>query len=474
MARLSDYLKEKMSFRYKNDYIHIPIFLWIIVGLTFLVLICLHSYNDILITAKQGYHFWDLLFEGRPMDFYLDAQMTTGNDYYTVEQGAAYLFPVYLVFAVWNFPTWIISRIVGVELFNTIPSMIWMKLIVVPFVLLSAKCIFNIIKKTKDKKEYAVLGAFLFVSSILVIIPTALIGQYDIITAYLILLGLDGWLSNNQKKFIFSFAVAVLFKYFALLYFLPLLLLGEKKIHRILLSLIGIAFPALLFIVIFPKPKGQGSIVFSLIGRFFQGLNSTNQVYLYIFPIAASLVLIACFFTHINDDNKLQYAVYYIFLIMASFCILIDPLPYWVVLAAPIFILIGFTSNNRNKTLILETLMGLGIAVKNYALFYWCFGEKTTGAMGVLHRLLGKQAPDPESNNSLLLMYSYDKHFLSVVFSALVVIFLLMIWFSRPKAKEEKLLEPFNMGAVYVRTALNVIVALLPTLYLAAYTILRG
>ena len=467
-------IKSHCEFKTINGYVQVPLSLWIVVGICSLVLLCLHIHNDIVITAKQSLNFWDLLFEGRPLDFYLDARMVSGNEYFPVKQGAAYLFPLYLIFAIWNFPIWILSRTVGVELFNTIPSMIWMKLMLIPFVLLSARCIFRIVNMTENKKEYAVLASFFFISSLLILLPTVLIGQYDIISTLLMLLGFEAWLSENRRKFIVYFAMAIWFKYFALLYFLPLLFLGEKKIRRILISLFEVIIPAIPFLFIFPKPEGQGSNVYKLIGFFLEGVQLTDRIKIYLFPIVFALVLVACLFTRTNAENRFRYAVYYLFIIMGSFCVLINPYTYWLVLASPIFILIVFVSNNMNKTVILEMILGVGIAIKNYLIYHWFFGTKTTGGMGVLHRLLGKKAPDPNISISLLYPLSNSSKALSVAFNSLIIVFAVMIFFSRPNAKKESMFEPFNAGTVYARTAFNVIVALLPTLFLVIYTIFRG
>ena len=474
MARLSGYLKRKTEFNYKNNYIHIPIILWILTGVTFMVLLCLNSENDPLITSKQSINFWSLLFEGRPLDFYVEARMTTGNAYYPNVQDAGYLFPVYLVFAVWNLPTWILSQITGTELINTVPSMIWMKLMYIPFIALSARSIFRIVDSIDSKKEYAHLASFLFSSSVLLFITTALLGQYDIIETAFILLGYEGWIKKNNKRFIVFFAVAILFKYFAFLYFLPLLLLGEKRIRKILLSLVQVIVPIIPFLLVFPKPDGQVSLVSWYLNKLCYGIQLNDDTVISVFPFVFVLVSVACIFTHIDDKNRLRQSVYYLFLIMGSFCVLISPHTQWTLLAVPVLVLSCFTTNNMNKTVILETLLGIGIAIKNYIKFCSWFNIRTTGSMGLLHKLFGKQAPPVDGQTSLMVYLLESTSILNVFYTLVLVLFILMIWFSRPKAKKEKLFEPFNMGTVYARTALNVITALLPTMYLAAYTIFRA
>lgn len=453
--------------------IRIPMVLWIIVGLTFLLLIIMHTYNDILITAKQGYHFWDLLFEGRPLEFYKDASMTTGNEFFPDEQGAAYLFPVYLIFAIWNFPTWLISSVSGTDYFNSIPSMIWMKLMLVPFIIISAQYIYKIIHNTKGKKQYAIVGAFFFVSSILVLYPTALIGQYDIITVAFIMMGIYGWTIGNQKRFLIPFASALLFKYFAFLYFLPLLLLDEKKIRRIILKIFIVVLPIFPFLL-FPKPKGQSSNVSELLDMFMNNLQ-IGENNLYVFPFVVAIVLILCFFKELDSANRIQYAYFYLLIIMGAFCVLINPYPYWCILAVPAILLAAINSNNMNKVFILEMVLSLGITVKNYIIFYWCFGIKTVAGMGIINNLLGKSDLDVSLQTSLLnhkfFMRSSTQYW---IFTVLMVAFVLIIYFAYPKVKKVARLEPFCLATIYSRTALNILVAIAPTVYLFIYILLKG
>ena len=454
---------------WKDGYIHVPVILWVLVILSYCIIFPLHTYNDILITAKQGYSFWNLLLEGRPLDFYLEtASMVSGNPFYPVVQGAAYLFPVYLVFAVWNFPTWALEKASGMALFNSIPSMIWMKLMLVPFLVISTIQIFKIVDKSRNK-EYAQLAAFLFLSSILVIYPTAIIGQYDVLGLPFILWGISSWMDKKTKSFVFSFSIALTFKYFALFYFLPLLVMREKKILSIFAKFILVMIPSVFFTFLFPRPYGSSGNL-ELIELLMQGptISGVNAVVSW-FPMAFALVLLIAYFRpQEENEDALGTAANYLFLTMASFCILVNPFPYWVILAAPAFVLLFATrTHNINKVLLLESALSWGIAVKNYIIYYWCFSVTTTGAMGVLHRILGEPSPDPSEGYSVFLRFLDSPLGLSLVFTGLLVLFIVTIYFSRPKCEEIELWEPLNNGTLYLRTIGNMALAFLPAAYIA-------
>lgn len=462
----------------KNEYLQIPASLWCAVLLTYCLLIPLHTYNDILITAKHGYSFWTLLFEGRPLDFYFEtAEMTTGNAFYPYPQNAAYLFPIYFIFAIWNFPTWLLERITGQSLFNTIPSMIWMKLMLVPFIAASAVQIFKIVNKSERCRKHAYLAVFLFCSSILTVYPTAIIGQYDILGIPFLLIGINKWLDNDRKGFIIAFSIAMVFKYFALLYFLPLLLFREKKIRRIMVDFVLVLVPSLFFAVLFPRPEGNETNL-DAIYLLLTGISVNERVIIYGFPITAVLVCIVAYFIQQPEGRFDQWGNYFLMIILGAFCALADPFPYWVIFAVPAFALCSVSSeNNINKVLILETVLSWAITIKNYIIYHWCFGVATVGGMGVLHRLLRVHEPQPSESYSVF-MGSYVNLFIPVdvlesgVFNVMIVAFALLIYIASPKRRSIEQWEPLTLGTVYCRTIGNVVLAFLPVIYIAVHMLL--
>lgn len=458
----------------KGGYYHIPAILWIITAITFVFLLCSHTYNDILITAKQGYNFWNLLFEGRPFDFYKESIMVSGNEMFPDKQGAAYLFPLYFIFAVWNLPTWLIEKISGCSLYNTIPSMIWMKLMLAVFAVFSTIIVYRIVSRIPSKKEYAYLAAFLFASSAILLYSTALIGQYDIITTTFILIGIDGWVTKNKKKFLIAFSISLLFKYFALLYFLPLLLISEKKIRKIVLYFAQAIIPVVVFLFVFPKPKGQGSNVSNMIGIFFNGIKFDHNVSLYVFPVIVVVVLVICYFSELSDSDRFHYGMYYIGIIMGAFCVINNPYPYWCILAVPSFILLTISSNNMNKTILLETFLCLGIAVKGYIINPLCFGYATVKGMGIIPAILGKEGKDLLPTTSILGAFQLNDKVNSLVFTGLFILFVLLLFFARPRAPKQLLLEPLSKMTIYMRTVINVLVVVAPTIYIIYLLLNKG
>ena len=97
-----------------------------------------HTYNDILITTRHGINFWSCLLEGDFFDFYKVNVCASGNDTYTVIQRCAYNILVYIVFAIWNFPLFILERFFSVDVSNNILCIVYSKMLVAVGLAISA------------------------------------------------------------------------------------------------------------------------------------------------------------------------------------------------------------------------------------------------------------------------------------------------------------------------------------------------
>lgn len=70
--------------------------------------------------------------------------------------------------------------------------------------------------------------------------------QYDIFTVFFMVLGLYFYVRGGLWKFALSFGVAATFKYHALLFFLILLVLREKKIRNLIKYAVVMAVPLMI------------------------------------------------------------------------------------------------------------------------------------------------------------------------------------------------------------------------------------
>lgn len=142
----------------------------------------------------------------------------------------------YVIFAVYDFPLWVFESLTGIDSMGTVIGILYAKSIVILFIIGVLKQVCLIAEKIFGDKIRNDLLALLICTSILSITTIYAMGQYDIILTYFMLGGIHGALIDNRKKFLLNFSVAIPLKLFALLAFIPILLLKEKKYCRLFLT----------------------------------------------------------------------------------------------------------------------------------------------------------------------------------------------------------------------------------------------
>lgn len=146
--------------------------------------------------------------------------------------GAVYYWTVYLVIGIWNLPVWILQKLFGINVFS-IKCLLWCRLEVVFFLILTLWMMEKLLREFGFGKEKYRFAQFLFASSLLVLLPTVSISQIDIITVFLMLLGIYEYIRTDKItwKFLLIFSFTASLKilctvrvYSALVY------CGEKRI----------------------------------------------------------------------------------------------------------------------------------------------------------------------------------------------------------------------------------------------------
>ena len=92
-------------------------------------------------------------------------------------------------------------------------------------------------------------------------------GQYDIIMTFCVLLGVYYYLKKKDIWFIFWFAIAMTFKYSALLIFAPLLLYREKNVWKIIASCVLLMVPFVLEFFVYRNSPVFQAYVFGFGGN---------------------------------------------------------------------------------------------------------------------------------------------------------------------------------------------------------------
>lgn len=463
---------KELVIRYKESSKLMKI-LWIVTIAIILFVSCMHTYNDILVTAKQGLVFWDCLFSGRLFSFYKDAYVFCGNDYYPVQQYALYPFLYYLIFAIFEFPIWLLEKIFKANIYNTIFGNLYSKAILLFFIICALIAFTKVLKELGKKEKEIGTYSYIFISSIVLITSTCITSQYDIMNVLFILIGFYYWLKKDTVRFILFFSISINLKYFGILFFIPLLLIEEKNVFKLFYKTVLAVLPTIVLMLIFSNnnsdPTGVvgTSIVSSYMSKFIVNdvQIGNHQISLFVLLSIISC-MIAYFYRYESEQEKRQLAIFVLLLFIGSFCLIARIIAYWAVLGVPVFILaVAYSNGNENRALFFETALGAALTLYQYFFFNWMFCAKTTSAMGILPALFNKK---PDANNNLgvdgvLMTLGFGPDVINLLYIFTFAAWAGLLYYSYPRKQKAKIpAEKIKEEVITFRSLINLGLALLP------------
>ena len=349
-------------------------------------------YADFYETGLEGVRFWDILFSGQIRHFYTQIFLIGDTQYIPL-----YDFPMYIVFAVWNFPLWIVEKVSGIDIFHSVPCLMWMKSMLWLFLALFLKAfgllaadVMQLSRADDDRLTSARQAQLLFLTSVFFMTGLVVLGQYDIITMTFMMLGIRAYLKRDDRRFVLWFAIAAPFKYFSILAYIPLVLLREKRIRRILLRGVEVVAPILFFWVTVPYGRPElvpgctfsGSSSGSNVAKpvydalFVTGAIGFGTLFVYIFLWVIFLILCYAWKEEASEKKTGEAAVYVCFVAyMIQFTFGYSH-PYWLILLVPFMVLL-ILQNDRLQylNLLLETLLTAAMAFAQIFTYTWCFNS---------------------------------------------------------------------------------------------------
>lgn len=287
----------------------------------------LFRHGDLLHTARSSYAFINAHF----FDFYEYNKLHMGrNDYLPI---------LYSVFAIWNIPLKLfnLTSNFGIDASSQAAQLVWWKLLITTFFFASTYVIYNISLLTLDSKSSdSKLAFLLFASSPIAIFSTFIFSGYDIIGMFFSLLGFYYYLKKDLTKFSWLFSVAIGFKYFAFVLYLPLILFAEKRISYLFkYLLIALSLTFIQFILYWHSDIFRSEI-FNLANRKAGGAFTEGLVYLGIYIF----LLLILYFKKISNDNDKKIIIFLI--PIAAYACMFSAVrwhPQWLILITPYFAL---------------------------------------------------------------------------------------------------------------------------------------
>ncbi len=314
-------------------------------------------HGDILCTAGSSISYLG----GHITDFY------EYNPENGVEIMNNYLPSTYILFAIWNIPIYLldlvscpVSFVEGVSLFVKM----WYKALPVIFFIASGFLVFKIGEVLGLGFKKSKLLMFVFYTTPVAFFSPLIFGQYDSFTIFFVLLGTYYYFKDKAFKFVLFFGIAMTFKYFALLIFVPLLLLREKKILKIFLYSFLFLFPLSLEVLFYSDSKNFniGVLGFKAANYLFKGELNLKYIHPSLFLIGWVFVLIFSYMKKFDSKDKTEFFRFAIYICnVVAFLTFGFSMwhPQWLIFMAPFLAMGAVINKNARLFFILDTVMFL-------------------------------------------------------------------------------------------------------------------
>lgn len=382
---------------------------WILAILAGVILGAFYLYPDMAVTSSCGVKLWNCIVNGTFPNFYSEGYQGVSGSILEFSMGGSYDFALYLVFALYDLPLWIWEKITGFSFMQFVLTREYIKGIVWVFSGISAYLVYKIACVCDVKKEEAKWAAFLFLTSAVFFYTEVVIGGYDVISVAFTLLGIYGYLTDNNKCFVAAFSMAIAMKMFAVWLFIPLVLLKEKRIWRILVygleGLFVIAVPKIYFTIashrfminrVLDAARQAGQPVD--INEIAETIGSSNNgiidhaeatvnealfpdgrmlEYTFISMNALPLVFVGMFalwafcYLYKKEMNKRE-VIYLCAVTMSIFVLTVKIHPQWCIILMPyLALLIMFHPQRMKDSLIFEGMFAVGYVLNRALAYYW-------------------------------------------------------------------------------------------------------
>ena len=359
------------------------------------------SQLDQIVNASHSVLFWDSLVHGRVLQAYQDAIDIIGSDKEHFHSWPMCYEPVsYLILGIMNLPA-VISYEIGTLKFNSLPFYLFVKWQQITMIFIASLYVYKIAKLlSENNKTIISFSTMMFMSCPGLIYFSIAFGQIEIYALTFSLIGLYYWLNNDNIKFVVFFAISVTFKLFPFLIFIPLVLIREKKLIRIIIYCYSCLFLLIISKLLYCKSDAYISSLAESHNRI-NGLISVNSFitglsfeHVSIFIICLLIACLCAYITNIKCGSAIKktqqekiWGIYYCFVVLVVFFILVPGMPYWSVILAPFIpLLTTLNPKKRHFNIVLSILFwGSYLFVGTFNSHNWTANFDMVGRMSFPH-----------------------------------------------------------------------------------------
>lgn len=484
-----------------------------------MLLAAFYLYTDMIHTSAGGFRLLNCIKEKQFSMFYYSAYIGMRGGEEQIIQGGSYDFILYMVFAIYNIPLWIWEKITGFSFMQFIVTREYIEGIVWVFAAISSYLLYKIGTSCGLDKEESKWGAILYLTSGIFFFAEVVIGGYDIVSVAFTLLGIYCYLEKKNKGFVLAFAIAIAMKMFALWLFIPLVLLKEKRIWRILIygleGISGIAIPKLYFTIASHRhlvnqaieqaqAAGQqveqaaieqttgyatNELIASAEGIINDALFPKDRFaeytflslnYLPLVFVGMFAVWIFCFLY--KKEMEKRNIIYLCAVVMSIFTLTVKLHPQWAIIVVPyLILLIMFYPERMRDNLLLEGVFAVGFVLNKAIIYRWTCNLNMIDNMFWPQHEFSFGSPEDVAMDYGLSYYlgrisdatSISLDNISYLFKAAAVVGLVMLLiYNRPGRKngeEGQVSYGERRKYVYTRFVISCLIGMLPMVGLIQY-----
>lgn len=259
-----------------------------------------------------------------------------------------YLPILYSVFALWNLPL----KMFGInydamvaEYLDLWPiPIIWDKLLLVAFFFATVIMVYKVAEVVSEgSKTRARLIAILFATTPIAIFAVFIMGQYDILGLFFTMIGFYYYVRKDFNRFAWFFSIAISFKFFALVIFIPLLLLAEKKLAQIAkFGVISLVVTMTQVAFYWESKAFRDGILVLVTGKADQAAGLGSSLYNPAFYMMAMYAVICLYAFVKKGENDYEWRKMAVYISLAAYGTMFGAVvwhPQWLIILTPFFAL---------------------------------------------------------------------------------------------------------------------------------------
>ena len=341
-------------------------YLILLLGAVFCLLAFAHP--DIVETARHGYILIRSTLDGNFLGFFEDVYDRVYGYGYT--NAAHYNILLYLLYALWELPLYLIERIGGFA-FTDLTLSLWAKWLSAGFYLGCGLLTGALARRLGCGETGCRWAPFFFWLNPISFFTTLIMGQYDSICLFFLLLALLYYLDGKMIPFSLIMGVGMVFKFFPIFLLLPLVLLAEKRLLRaagyVLLSLWLYLPTSLLF---WGRTGDAGFFNQLMIERLFAQVFPGGVKDASLFLLSLALVCIAARLWQPADRAaQNRGAIYFGLVVFSLLFLFVYWHPQWLILLVPFTLLTGLQLRDKTLFALTEGVFCAGFFVLLAALY---------------------------------------------------------------------------------------------------------